>query len=75
MAMQDGFEWLARQNFNGETLRVLMHVMAKLDFENYILVKQLDVAIALGMQKLTCPGRCGFCLKKALFTPGRTWDR
>ena len=51
MAIQDGFEWLSRQNFSGETLRVLMHVMAKLDFENYILVKQADVAAALGMRQ------------------------
>ena len=61
--------------FQRGDLRVLMHVMAKLDFENYILVKQLDVAIALGMQKRTCPGRCGFCLKRALFMPDRTLGR
>ena len=52
-----------------------MHVMAKLDFENYILVKQLDVAIALGMQKTHVSGRCGFLAKRALFMPDRTLGR
>lgn len=51
MAIQDGFEWLAKQDFTGETWRVLAHVMAKLDFENYILIKQMDIAVALGMKK------------------------
>ena len=70
MAMQDGFEWLARQNFNGETLRVLMHVMAKLDFENYILVKQLDVAIALGMQKTHVSRAMRVLLEKGVIHAG-----
>lgn len=70
MAMQDGFEWLAKQNFNGETLRVLMHVMAKLDFENYILVKQLDVAIALGMQKTHVSRAMRVLLEKGVIHAG-----
>lgn len=51
MAMQDGLDWLSTQNFTGETLKVLIHIWSKLDFENYILVKQADIATKLKMPK------------------------
>ena len=64
MAMQDGFEWLAKQDFTGETWRVLACVMAKLDFENYILIKQADVAIALRMPKQNVSRAMNILLEK-----------
>lgn len=70
MAIQDGFEWLAAQDFTGETLRVLMHVMSKLDFENYILVKQTDVAIALKMPKQNVSRAMNVLLDRGVFHAG-----
>lgn len=38
-------------NLNGEQFKVLMMLLADLDYENYIQVAQADIAEALGMQK------------------------
>ena len=70
MAMQDGFEWLAKQDFTGETWRVLACVMAKLDFENYILIKQADVAIALRMPKQNVSRAMSVLLEKGVIHSG-----
>ena len=32
MAMQDGFGYLAQQDLTGEQLKILLHIMSKLDF-------------------------------------------
>jgi len=50
MAIQAGFEHIAQQDITGEQFRVLMHVMSKLDFENYISLMQKDIAEALGLK-------------------------
>jgi len=51
MAMQDGFEWLAKQDLTGEQFKVLIYIMSKIDFENYLMLTQKEVAEALGMKK------------------------
>ncbi len=50
MAMQDGFEWLSKQNLTGEQLRVLLYVMSKMEFENFLLITQKEVAEKLGLK-------------------------
>ena len=35
----------------GETMKVLMYLFGKLDFENFIQQSQIDIAEGLGMQK------------------------
>ena len=71
MAMQEGFQWLASQKeFTGETMKVLMYVMGLLDFENYILVKQTDVAAALGLRRENVSRAMGILLRKGVFHPG-----
>ncbi len=48
MAFQDPFEALVTsQNLNHTQLRVLLYMMSKLDFENYVHVPQVTIAKAL----------------------------
>lgn len=51
MAIQEGFEYLSKLDLTGEQFKVLTYIMSQLDFENYILMQQKDVAAALGMKK------------------------
>lgn len=51
MAMQEGFTYLAKLDLTGEQLKVLFYIMGKLDFENYILLQQKEVAEALNMRQ------------------------
>jgi len=51
MAIQEGFLHLAQLNLTGEQLKVLLYIMGKLDFENYICLTQKSVAEALQMQR------------------------
>ena len=51
MAMQEGFIWLATLGIDGRTKDVLLYIMGKLDFENYINLSQKEIAQALKMQK------------------------
>lgn len=51
MAMQDGFMYIAQLGLTQEQMRVLLYVMGKLDFENYIMTPQKDIAEALKMDK------------------------
>ena len=51
MAMQDGFGYLAQQDLTGEQLKILLHIMSKLDFDNYILLTQKEVSEALKLHK------------------------
>ena len=48
---QTALEWLATQNLPNQEYRVLMYLMSKLDFENYIRVTQTSVAEALAMKQ------------------------
>ena len=40
-----------RPDMTGETMKVLMYLFGKLDFENFIQQTQIDVAEGLGMRK------------------------
>lgn len=51
MAMQEGFTYIAKLDLTGEQLKVLMYIMGKLDFENYILLQQKEVAEDLNMRQ------------------------
>lgn len=51
MAIQEGFLYLAQLDLTGEQLRVLLYIMGKLDFENYICLTQKSVAEALNLHK------------------------
>lgn len=51
MAIQEGFIWLATLGLDGRTKDVLLYIMGKLDFENYINLSQKEIAQALKMQK------------------------
>jgi len=51
MAMQEGFTYLAKLNLPQEQMRVLMLMMGKLDFENWIRISQADLAKELGMKR------------------------
>lgn len=48
---QTALEWLATQNLPNQEYRVLIYLMSKLDFENYLRVTQLKVAEALNMKQ------------------------
>lgn len=48
---QTALEWLATQNLPNQEYRVLMYLMSKLDFENYLRVTQMSVAGALNMKQ------------------------
>lgn len=51
MAIQEGFLHLAQLDLTGEQLRVLLYIMGKLDFENYICLTQKSVSEALNLHK------------------------
>ena len=52
MAFQDTFIEIAKDpDMTGETMKVLMYLFGKLDFENFIQQTQIDVAEGLGMRK------------------------
>ena len=48
---QQAMEWLAEQKLPQEQYRVLLHLMAKLDFENYLRVTQKEIAEKLDMHQ------------------------
>lgn len=52
MAFQDTFIEIAKDpDMTGETMKVLMYLFGKLDFENYIQQSQQEIAEGLGMHK------------------------
>lgn len=51
MAMQDGLEMLAKEPVRGESMRVLLYLMSKMDYENFIRPTIGEIAEALGMKK------------------------
>lgn len=44
---QEALEWLAKQNLPNEQYRVMMYLMSKLDWENYVRVTQTSIADGL----------------------------
>lgn len=51
MAMQDGFERLAKEPVRGETMRVLLYLMSKMDFENWLRTTHGEIAQSLTMKR------------------------
>ena len=52
MAIQEGFIWISQlEGIKLQEMRILLYIMGKLDFENYINISQKQVAEALGMKK------------------------
>lgn len=51
MAMQEGFVHLAKLGLRGKEMQVLMLVMGKLDFENWIRISQSDIAKELELDR------------------------
>ena len=49
MAQENALLEIAKSGFNGETLRVLLMMLAKVEYENFIVVSQTDMANELGM--------------------------
>ena len=47
---QDSLNWLSEQALTGEQLRVLLKLMSRLDYDNYIRVSQKELAAELGMK-------------------------
>ena len=48
---QTALEWLATQNLPNQEYRVLMYLMSKLDFENYLRITQVSIAGALNIKQ------------------------
>lgn len=48
---QTALEWLATENLPNQEYRVLMYLMSKLDFENYLRITQTKIAEALDMRQ------------------------
>ena len=51
MAMQEGFEHLAKARIRGESMSVLMYLFSKLDFENFIRISQKQICDELSLNK------------------------
>ena len=51
MADQKGFEELAKSGLTGEAFKVLMLLMARMDFENLIILSQKEIGETLQMKK------------------------
>lgn len=51
MAMQEGFAQIARMGLTGEQLSVFMHMFSKMDFENYLIISQKDIAKDLNLKQ------------------------
>ena len=50
MMFQEGLTHVAKLNLKGETLRVYMILLAKLDYENWLRVRQQDIADELNIK-------------------------
>ena len=48
---QTALEWLATENLQNQEYRVLMYLMSKLDFENYLRITQSSIAEELKMKQ------------------------
>lgn len=51
LMFQEGLEQVATLNLKGETLRVYMILLAKLDYENWLRIRQIDISEKLGIKK------------------------
>lgn len=52
MAFQDAFESLAvDRDISGQTMKILIYMMSRLNFENYIALEQKEIVEKLGIHK------------------------
>lgn len=51
MSQENALLEIAKSGFTGETLRVLLVLLAKVEYENFIVVSQSDMAEELGVSK------------------------
>ena len=59
--LQDTFIEIAKDpDMTGETMKVLMYLFGKLDFENFIQQTQIDVAEGLGMKNKMLTEQCKY---------------
>ena len=66
---QSALEWLATQDLPKEQYRVLMYLMSKLDFENYLRITQMSISEALCMKQAAVSRAIkGLLLKDILIT-------
>jgi DNA-binding transcriptional ArsR family regulator len=71
MTFQDAFIRLASdRTLKGEQLRVLMYLIGKLDFENWIHVPQVEIADVLGMRASHVSRTIAALTSKGLLTKG-----
>ena len=68
---QQAMEWLAEQKLPQEQYRVLLHLMAKLDFENYLRVTQKEIAEKLDMHQPSVAKAIKGLLEKDIIRNGR----
>lgn len=51
MSQENALLEIAKSGFSGETLKVLLMMLAKVEYENFIVVSQTDMATELGMDR------------------------
>lgn len=71
VGFQDAFGILATdKEMTGEVLRVWMHLMSRLGFENFIVVEQKEIAVALTLQKTHISRSIKILVEKGLLIKG-----
>lgn len=67
MGFQDQFELFATDpEMTGSSLKVLMYLFSKLDFENFIYYSQSDIAKAISMQRSNVSRAFRFLISKGI---------
>lgn len=76
MAMQDGFRMLATQKLRQDAGRVLLYMLAEMDWENHVRLVQRTIAEALGMDRAQVSRAVAELVKRDILAPvqkvGRT---
>lgn len=79
MNAQEALRLLARDDdLHGESYKVLLFVMSQLDFENWVLLTQTDIAKGLGMKQPAVARQFALLEKKEIILRGpkvgRSWS-
>jgi len=45
------FAWLSVQNLTGEELKILLNLMGRLNYDNYVKISQIEIAGAMNLHK------------------------
>ncbi len=71
MANREANETLATDpDFTGRTFRVLLFLLSRLDYENWIQVPQTEIAEKLGLQKTSVSKEINLLLRKKILIRG-----